>query len=356
MNKITSKQFVFLIFAITIVSLKTYPSILIFDSGRDTWISVIISSIIAFLYFLFCLKVFQKTNSYDLHYIYCNSVGKFFGNIFFFIFILGLFLTLIECAGVESNSMHTNLLLETPVWYLLIFLIFPAIYVVRKGNRSILSVAIIGMILMILAGINLAILTSSYKHYSYLLPIFENGITKGFIASILKSLGLYAHVTISFLYIDRVHKKDKLLKHSLLGFLFVIQMEIIAMTGVLSTFQADRAVRLIYPKLVQTQLISYWKFLESGELFVMLQTIGGWYVKYILILDCTIKCLKNINIKNKYIIYLISILAFITTAYIADDLLYLLKFLSIYTYICLINFLLYLVYLYLYFILNIKKL
>lgn len=47
---------------------------------------------------------------------------------------------------------------------------------------------------------------------------------------------------------------------------------------------------------------------------------------------------KNINIKNKYIIYLISILAFITTAYIADDLLYLLKFLSIYTYICLINF------------------
>jgi len=315
MNKITSQQFIFIIIAFTVVSLKTYPTIYIYNSGRDSWIAMIISSAIILIYFIFALKVFQKTNCYNLHYMYCNALGKILGNILYTFFILSLFLTL------------------------LIFLIFPAIYCVKKGTRSILSLTIIGMILMTLAGINLFILTSTYKHYENLLPIFENGITSGFLISIIKILGLYGHITICFLYMEHIEKKDKLLKHSLIGFLFVIQMQIISVIGILATFQLERAVRFPYPKLLQTQLVSYWRFIESGEFFVMLQTVGGWYIKYILVLHLVIKCLTNINLKNKYLIYIISVLTFLITYCVAENLLVFLKFLNIYSYISFANFL-----------------
>lgn len=339
MNKITSRQFIFIIIAFTVVSLKTYPTIYIYNGGRDSWIAMIISSAIILMYFIFALKVFQKTNCYDLYYMYCNALGKILGNILYTFFILSLFLTLVECAGVESSAMHTNLLLESPIWYLLIFLVFPAIYCVKKGTRSIVSLTIIGMILMTLAGINLVILTSTYKHYKNLLPIFENGITSGFLISIVKILGLYGHITICFLYMEYIEKKDKLLKYSLIGFLFVIQMQIVSVIGILATFQLERALRFPYPKLLQTQLVSYWRFIESGEFFVMLQTVGGWYVKYILVLHLVIKCLTNINLKNKYLIYIISVLTFLITYYVAENLLVFLKFLNIYSYISFANFL-----------------
>lgn len=339
MNKITSKQLIFIIMALTIVSLKTYPSIYLHDGGRDTWIIMIIASGIILAYFIFALKVFKKTNCYDLYYIYCNSFGRILGNILYMFFIMSLILTLIECAGVESSSMHTNLLLETPIWYLLIFLVFPAIYCVKKGLRSIVSITIIGMILMTLAGINLGILTFSYKHFNYLLPILQNGITSNLFISLVKILGLYAHITITFPYINQIGEKSKLFKHGLLGFLFVIQMQIVSVMGILSTFQPDRATRLIYPKLLQTQLISYWRFIESGEFFVMLQTIGGWYIKYILVLNLVLIDFNNLHLKNKYLSYILSILIFIATNYIADNLFNFLRFLNLYSYISLVNFL-----------------
>ncbi|WP_027625805.1 endospore germination permease [Clostridium lundense] len=339
MNKITSKQFIFLIMALTIVSLKTYPSIFLNNGGRDTWIATIIASVIIVFYFIFALKVFKKTDCYNLYHIYISSFGKIFGNILYAFFMISLFLTLIECAGVESSSMHTNLLLETPIWYLLLFLIFPAIYCVKKGLRSLVCLAIVGMILMNLAGINLAILTSTYKHFEFLLPILEKGITFNFLLSILKILGLYSHITITFSYMEKVSKKDTLFRDSLLTFLFVIQMEIVGVLGILTTFQVERAEELVYPKLLQTQLISYLRFIESGEFFVMLQTIGGWYIKYILVLNLVINNLKKIYFENKYTVYIISILTFIATSYIADNLFYFFKFLNFYSYISLINFL-----------------
>lgn len=47
-------------------------------------------------------------------------------------------------------------------------------------------------------------------------------------------------------------------------------MQILATIGTLSTSDINHAKNLVYSKLLQTQLISYWRFIESGEFFVML--------------------------------------------------------------------------------------
>lgn len=340
MDKISAKHLFFIICAITIVSLKTYPTIFIRDAKRDSWIVVIVASLIILFLFIFMLKTSLKTNTFDFYDIYTSSFGKILGTILYFLFVFSLFLTLVECAGIESSSMHTNIILDTPTWYIALFIVFTAIYPVKKGTRSILAVTIIGIVLMILAGINLAILTSSYKNYKYLFPILENGLNKNHFLALLKILGLYAHIVIFFPYLKLVHNKNKIFKVSIWSLLFIIQMQIVATIGTLSTFDINHAKNLIYPKLLQTQLISYWRFIESGEFFVMLQTVGGWYVKYVLVLNILNKSFEKLFTKNKYLIYIISILTYILTSFLTQKLLIFFSFLNFFSILSFINFLL----------------
>lgn len=338
MDKFTSKHIAFVLLGTSIVSMKTYPTILTRSGGRDTWIAVIISSVLIFLYIVYSMRIFQKCNCFNLYKIYCMSFGKIIGNILYCFFMLTLFFTLIEGASVEASSMHTNMLIETPSWFFMLLFVLPAIYTVNQDIVAIISVTMIGITLITLAGINLGILTIRYKKPSYLLPVFEHGITPGFIACILKSLGIYSCVSIAFPYIRYIKDKSKLIKHMIIGLIYVLQMEIIAITGVIMTFNVERLNPMSYPKLLQTQLVSYFRFLESGEFFVMLQILGGWFIKYVLTMFAVLLLLKDIKLDNKYSIYIISAFVYAASFFAGKNLFILFKLINYYTYISLINF------------------
>ncbi|NLM12725.1 MAG: endospore germination permease [Epulopiscium sp.] len=338
MDRFNTKHLAFVLMGTTIVSLKTYPTVFTRSGGRDTWIAFIISSVVIFFYAWFMFSSFKKTNCYNLHKIYCGAAGKYLGNFFIILYGLTLFLTLLESASVEANSMHTNMLLETPTWYIVLFFVFPAIYTVKKGRAAIMIATIISMILVTLSGINLAILTSKYKHFNYLLPILRNGVTPGLIKSFFQSIGLYGCLSISFPYLEDLDNKKNLVKHELLVMLFIIQIEIVAIVGITVTFDIRYLNTMSYPKLLQTQLVDLAHFLESGEFFVMLQILGGWYIKYVLTFYALMKILHYIKLHDKYVIYTTSLLVLIGALSLSNNLFNLFKYLNYFSYICLFNF------------------
>lgn len=338
MDKFTSKHLGFVILGVAIVSLKSYPSLFTRNGGRDTWIAMGVGCILSLFYLLFMLHIFKKSNYSNISDIYTAAVGKLLGRLFLLFFIVTIFMTLVESASVEANSMHTNMLLGTPSWMFLLFFIPPALYTVKKGIGAIITVTLISMVLVSISGMNLAILTAPYKHYDYLMPILENGVTKGIILASLQILGVYGSVSIIFPYMSDIVDRKKLIKHCMIAIIFVIQVEFVAMSGVLATFHIDVLNTMSYPKLLQTQLISKFEFLEFGELFVMLQMVGGWFVKYVLSLTALIKLLDTLKVKIKYLSYWLSGLAFICSYFISNNLFLLFKFLNIYTYVSLINF------------------
>lgn len=342
MDKFSPKHFMFLILGVSIVSLKTYPTTFIRDGLRDSWIATIISSVIIFFFFLYIINIWKKNTNMNIVQIYRKALGNTLGNIFICLFLLTLFITLIECASLEADSMHQNMLIETPKWYMLLFFIVPAIYTIRKDLVAIITITIIGIVLIMIAGINLAILTSKYKEFALLFPIFEYGITPGFIFCILKTLGLYGSISITLPYLSKIiDKNNKMNKFVIIGLLILIQMEILAITGILMTFTPDLAITMNYPKLLQTQQVSHFQFLEFGELYVMLQILGGWLLKYIITFYAALTILRNFNIKQKYIkyaTYLLSLLVYISAYYVSKNSFFLFKVLNYYEYICLINF------------------
>jgi spore germination protein (amino acid permease) len=337
MDKLSSNHLMFIIWGTTIVSMKTNANIFIRDGGRDSWLSMFIASLVILTFLIYILGIYKKNGIYTFSSIYKIALGNVMGTLFLIMFALTLMLTLLEASSVEANAMHTNIFIETPTWYLALFFVIPAIYTVRKGITPIIIVTIIGIVFAIIAGVNLVILTSRYKDYKYLFPIMSEGITPGFIKSFLKALGFYGSLTILFPYLSYVKDKTKLKKHAVLGLLFVIQMHVVSITGAITAFGPERSTQLAYPKLTQTQEINYFGFLESGEFFVMFQIIGGWFVKYILAFFIILKILREINIKNKYVIYIISLIIYLGTYYFSNNLFFLTKFLSYYAYVCIIN-------------------
>ena len=340
MDKINTKHLMFLIWATSIVAMKTYPNVFIINGGRDSWISVIIASIIIFFYFIFLIFVCKKTKCYNIDEIYHKALGKTMGDILLILFIITLIVTLIESSSVEANALHVHMLSDTPVWFFLLFIVIPALYITKKGTRAIIIITIVGISLIMVAGVNLAILTAKYKKLNFLLPIMADGVTPSFILSVIKALGCYGSIAICIPYLSKVTNKSKIMKYCVIAILIVIQMEIFASIGLLSTFEVSRALRLNYPKLIQTQLVSYFDFLEVGEFFVMLQMVGGWFIKYVLTLNAILILLKKLSFLNKYSVYMITLFVFIISYFISAKVLLLYKFLNIYVYFSVVCFIL----------------
>ncbi|GAA0747021.1 endospore germination permease [Clostridium oceanicum] len=331
---------IFIIIGVAIVSLKTYPVVFLVDGRNSSWVGTIIASVIIFFYYLYIIRVMKKTKKYDMWDIYKGAFGKYIGGFLFSVLIINLFLVLVESCSVEANCLHTNLLQNTPIWFIMAMFIISSIYVMFKGNKAIILTTILGISFICVAGINLGFLTFKYKKLKYLFPIFENGISFGFLKSTIKILGLYANILISAFYISQIKNKKNVKKISIIGLIIVIQMIIVSTTGVISTFGIDRAVTMAYPKLVQTELASYFGILEVGELFVMLQMVAGWFIKYIVAFEALLIAIKHLNIKNKrkIIIVIISIIAGVLCLIVNKNIYRLLFTLQVYSYICFVNF------------------
>lgn len=342
MKTLNSRHIIFLFLGTTIVALKTYPNIIIDLAGRDSWIAVLIASIIIFLFISYALIVLKKTENYSICEIYDFALGKCLSNILLFFVVLTLFLTLVESSSVEASSLHENLLLETPPWYILLFFIGVSLFICTKNIYTLIITTIAGLSFIMVAGFNLGIMTIKFKESKFLFPILANGINSDFLISILKSLGGLSAVFIPLVFFKLISKKNRinLTTSVFIALIIIIQMQIVSMSGIISTFGPKRSVNIWYPKLIQTQLVGYFGFLESGEFFVMLQLVGGWLIKYIITFFALLIFLKELNFHNKYLPFIISALVYGCSFWITKDIFLFFKYINFYTYASLINFIL----------------
>lgn len=339
MGSINSKHLFFIICSLAIVTLKTFPSAFIKLGGRDTWIAVILASLGILIYVLVILMINKKTKNYNLLNIYSQSLGKWGGAFFSFIFLITILLTIFESAGAEASVIHSGFQLFTPVWIFITVTALAAVYVVKKGIASVTITTIIVIFFISISGMLLAILTHKYKDIKYIYPILEHGVTSGFVLSTLKILGALSCVSIFIPYLDSIRDKSKLIRHTTITLLFIIQMQIFSMLGVITTFGPDRAMNLLFPKLTQTQIVSAFGFLEAGELFVMLQVVAGWFIRYVVCFFALMELIRLSGLKIKSKEYYVCALTIIFSYIFSKNLFDMFTIMNYLLYIQLVNFL-----------------
>ncbi|WP_242874712.1 MULTISPECIES: GerAB/ArcD/ProY family transporter [Clostridium] len=338
MRYLNKNYLVFIALGVSIVSMKSYPTLLTQYGERDTWLALIFSSILLLIFLLFIAKAFSVKDNLELKTIYYKSFGKYLGAFFIWVFELTLILTLIECSACESSMMHVNMLDKTPIWYFLLFFIIPASYIILQGENAMLIVTLIGIFFIMISGINLSTLLFKYRKIEYMLPIMKNGVTRNFLTCVFKGFAMYSGFGILLPFIYKVKSSDKLWKPIIIAWAIAAQMQVFATSGLNMIFVANRLNAMYYPRLLQTQLVNYFDFIESGELYVIFQVIGGWLIKYILTFYAFLIILKQLNIKRKYAFYVISVLAGIVSFFINKNVLNLFNFFNYYTYISCVNF------------------
>ncbi|KAB3527265.1 GerAB/ArcD/ProY family transporter [Alkaliphilus serpentinus] len=338
MDKFNSKHIPFLVLATMIVSIKTYPTIYTKNGGRDSWVAMIIASIIFLAFIVYVVKGALKHNCFNVYRIYTSAVGKSLGSFLVGLLVVTFFLTLVESAAVFSNSLHNHMLIDTPIWYFLLFFIPATLYTVKRDLVAIITVTLIGITLVTISGINLAMLTAQYKRFDYLFPIFDRGLTVGFIKCTLQILALFGGSLTILPYLKKLGETKKLVKYLIYSLLFAFQIHLVSLTGLFMTFDVHFVNYMTYPNLFQTQLVSHFRFLEMGELFVMLQIVGGWYLKYVITFYAMLSIIRDMKIETRKIVYYVSGLVFVLGYFIGNDLFFLFRMLNIYTYIALANF------------------
>ncbi|MPM40638.1 hypothetical protein SDC9_87282 [bioreactor metagenome] len=276
--------------------------------------------------------------------VYQEAVGKYLGGALLILFGITAFLTLVESAAVEADSMHQNILLETPHWFFLLFFIFPALYIVRRDLVAVVILCVIGISMIMVAGIHLGVLTAQQKHWGNLFPLFQQGFHLSLVASLFKALGQYGFISLTLPYFKHIReKRGKLYRYVTIGLLIIVQMQIVSVTGILMTFSPLDATSYYYPKLIQTHLVSYFEMMEFGELYVMLQILGGYLLKYLVAFHAVIELMKGFGASARtiYISTFVLTAATYAAAYFATyTSISFFVLLEIFTWICLVNFVL----------------
>ena len=284
------------------------------------------------------LYVSDKTNNYNFKEIIYSSLGNYLGKFYLILFAICLLLTGTECVSVESNLIHSNFFLETPVWFISIFFIVSTMYCLSKPLDTLLIITIILIALTIISGIGLAILVERYKDYNNLFPVFKQSISFKDLQCFLLQLGCISSFIIVIPLIYNVVDKENLKKYSFFSLIFLAQILIFSIIGSISSFGANRASNILYPKLIQTQRIYYGGFLENGELYVLFQVTASWFLKYVISLSVLFELFKDKFKNKKKFAIITSIIIFILSYFCSKNTFILFKLLEVYQYINLIVF------------------
>ena len=319
MDKITSKHFMFFIICLTILSIKLYPGLVIEWGGRDSWLYTLIAGLILIIIGYIIINTFVQYSIPDLNFLYVKSFGKSFGAIFLLLFSAVLFLNCCESVTVLSNAIHTNLFIETPLFFSYLFLIIPCIYMASKGLDSIFKLALISITFMLICTFLLMILGFPYNKYINVTPILENKLTLNSFFSILYALGLMSTFGISLPYIKNISKKSNLKFHYFIAIIISLVIVVYSVFSIICTLGSIRANNLFYPEFIQAQRISYGGYVESGELFVLMQYILGFIIKYLLCIY-GIFYINQSKLTNKFKFFsIISIFIFLFCFYFSKN-------------------------------------
>lgn len=333
MEKITSKHFILFIIAPLSATLFNYPSLFIRLGGRNTWIFSIIAGLIFFLFTCIILSIITKREAYNFKEVCKKSLGKYLGNLFLFLFSICLILTCIESAAVSSNAIHTNIFIETPIWYSLLFFIGTAFFVSKNGFRSVLITTIISVTVLSVLAILIGVLSIRYTDLSHLLPLLKNTSINTWTTSIISQIGSFSSFFILLPFLDRIDDKKSLKKVSFITIPVVLFCLVFFIINLISSIGAERSGNIFYPEFIQTQLISFGGFIENGDIITMVVSLFLWIIKYVIAIFSLYTIWRD-KFENKLVfLSVISIIVYMASLYLANNVYTLFDVLPYYQYI-----------------------
>ena len=274
------------------------PNIIILSTGTGTAINIIYISILAIIFTYIICKLFKPFYGKDILDISEYVGGKFLKILIGLLFII--FFTLLASLSVNfmANFLKIIYFNSSPIVFILLFFLIPALFINKSGIKSISRVNLIFMPLIILSLIFL--LFFSYNNFTIerIFPILGNGFFSTFVFG---STNVFAFAGIAYLYFIPSLLKDAqdFKKVSIIS----ISLSSICLVGsiisLIMNFPAITVTDETLSLYLLTRMIRFGHFVEKLDaIFVFI-----WIISLISFLSLTIfyilKIFKKIsNIEN----------------------------------------------------------
>lgn len=280
---------------------------LLFDvAGRDSWICVLLSLPIAFL-FTVCIYVLKVKNSEKNFREMVQSIS---GNIVGWIIGVGLalyfaFLSAFSIASLADMT-HVAFIPETPCWALSIWALLFCYYAAKQGVKKIAMIAGVLAFIAVITGHSITVLSTGKKEFANLLPILEYGWTPVLIGTLLLT-SIWMELAFLMIIPMRFEKGKKLLLFWVIGVILNAIMMLSTTTGTIMVFGAGQTDNMIYPALEVVRLITL-GFIDRFDIYGLILMSFGCFIRGSLYLRIAYDLVyPNESKQNNWILLIITV-------------------------------------------------
>lgn len=303
MNKISMFEIAALSITIVIsTSIMFTPYFAAQAAGQGAWISVLAAGLIACIPTAAAVAVMAKFPRQSVIQAMPQLLGVFLGKIVsllyacFFLFFAALAVWRMEAFAIRF------LIPDTPQLVIRVIFLLGVAYGALSGSTPLLRTNAYLMPLEILVPILTVILPAARLNFSFLLPLFEQGV-KPVINGTVLLLGWFCQVPVVILMFQR-HVSDALLqgggRKAVLGTLVATVTMGLGIIGILAAFGPEQTSTMFYPAFALVRIISVSTFLEHTEVIFVVVWVASIFLATTFYIQAFAESISDIlNFKGK---------------------------------------------------------
>ncbi len=290
---------------------------LIQTAKKDSWISVLLAMLIAFVCIWMIVSIHKKTKKENLLKWLNEHVNK--GVVAFLVGLLLLIFTIMSVVTLRETVTWINisLLPKTPEFVTAIILGLVCLLTACTNLKSICIINQFLLFFVVILGFFVATVNMQHKDFSLLLPVFEHGY-RPILKGILYPLSGFIELIFILFIQDQI--KEKLRFRYLAVTLFILTgLTIGPLVGAIIEFSQGEAERLRFPAYEEWELVAIGHFIEHIFFFVIYQWLTGAFIRITLMFFFIRELLSLINKKVNQLFFAIFIVVIVLTLYPMND-------------------------------------
>ncbi|MGE7840801.1 endospore germination permease [Lysinibacillus sp. NPDC093712] len=266
--------------AMTVIGLKNHVTImppLLETAERDSWLSVIFTSILMFPWLFLLVYIHIKSNQEPLKDWLPQKIGKIGSNIV--IYTIAIFLIIIAAfTMIETLQwVNTTFLPKTPRLILLAIYVVLCILLVTTSLQTIVIVNVFVLLAVVVFGFFVAFTNLQVKDYDLLRPFFEHGFTPVLQGLVFPASGFSE--LILFLLIQHQIKDRMRWYHFAIMLLILAGLTMGPLVGAITEFGPAEASKQRYPAYEEWGLVTIGRYVEHLDFLSIYQWLTGTFIR-----------------------------------------------------------------------------
>ncbi|QMV44602.1 GerAB/ArcD/ProY family transporter [Cohnella cholangitidis] len=273
-------------------------------SGRDSWISTIVTFVVLIPFFLIVAQISKLTNQRS----YLNEIESRYGKWLSRWIACTLSVYLVLSAAITGKDLTTwtnaSYLPQTPPLVIAASFIILAMFTASKGLRSVAYSAAILFPFIVLFGEFVMVANIPHKDYSLLFPVFEEGYASVGRGVSYPGTGL---VEILLLLFVQHRISTPIQKRHILLIAFLLSgLTLGPLIGGIAEFGPEESALQRYPAFEEWRLVKIGDFLEHLDFLSIFQWVSGAFVR----LSFTFLLITEVCGTKKLVLPIASLLVF----------------------------------------------